>query len=172
MNSNTEKSNFPQKWENMINSLSPQEKDLIIQLHHLHPFTKMGHHAGDKYFQIENGCLTELSFHGLDKLQFVSILSLLNPDCENTCLKELRSLSFIFCNIEKIPNFQKLKQLRILNYSRNKITKIEHLNLPNLENLNLSSNKIHTIENLECIPQLKTLFLANNQIQIIENLKF
>jgi Leucine-rich repeat (LRR) protein len=53
------------------------------------------------------------------------------------------------------------------------ISKIENLEkaLPNLSRLNLRSNQISKIENLDHLPNLSQLDLGNNQISKIENLR-
>ncbi len=75
-------------------------------------------------------------------------------------------------NLEKIPDFiNELKQLKILNLSHNKISKIEGLNnLSKLKKLNLHANIITHISGLENLIQLKDINLLRNQINKIEGL--
>jgi protein phosphatase 1 regulatory subunit 7 len=45
------------------------------------------------------------------------------------------------------------------------------LNLPVLEMLELGSNKIKEIENLEGVASIRSLFLGKNRINVIKNLE-
>ena len=62
-----------------------------------------------------------------------------------------------------------LPNLQTLNCSRNKITKMEGLELPNLQELYCSCNKITKIEGLD-LPNLQRLYCGYNQITKIEGL--
>lgn len=49
--------------------------------------------------------------------------------------------------------------------------KIENLDFPELQMLELGSNKIKEIENLEGVSSIKSLFLGKNRISEIKNLE-
>lgn len=54
---------------------------------------------------------------------------------------------------------------------KNKIRKIENLNLPNLVIISLQSNRITKIENLEGCPKLEELYISDNGLTKIEGLE-
>ncbi|CCD17656.1 unnamed protein product [Trypanosoma congolense IL3000] len=67
--------------------------------------------------------------------------------------------------IEKIgPGLKELKKLKILSLGRNAIRKIEQLDIPNLEQLWLSYNKIDKLTGLDKLKNLKILYMSNNLI--------
>ena len=53
---------------------------------------------------------------------------------------------------------------------KNKIRKLENLNLPNLEILSIQSNRITHLENLDQLVNLKELYLSDNGLTKIEGL--
>jgi hypothetical protein len=74
-------------------------------------------------------------------------------------------------NLEKIKGLDKLRNLKFLFLSKNKIKKIEGLeNLTELLLLDLSGNKIKKIEGLDTLTKLRHLDLNNNEIEKIEGL--
>ncbi|KAF8287180.1 putative dynein light chain [Trypanosoma cruzi] len=67
--------------------------------------------------------------------------------------------------IEKIgPGLRELKKLKILSLGRNVIRKIEQLDIPQLEQLWLSYNKIDKLTGLDKLKNLKVLYMSNNLI--------
>jgi protein phosphatase 1 regulatory subunit 7 len=73
--------------------------------------------------------------------------------------------------IKKLENLN-LPNLSILSVQSNRLSKIENLDsLPNLTELYLSDNGITKIEGLEKLTQLKVLDLASNKIERIENVE-
>ena len=75
-------------------------------------------------------------------------------------------------NLSVIPReFNLLTGLTTLDLSKNRIETIQNLsNLPLLTALVLSDNRIETIENLSNLTKLTTLTLTNNKIETIQNL--
>ncbi len=74
--------------------------------------------------------------------------------------------------VKEIRNISHLTNLRILDLSFNKITKIEGVeSLVNLEKLYLSNNRISVIENLSSLQKLKVLELGSNRIRRITGLE-
>ncbi len=72
--------------------------------------------------------------------------------------------------IRKLENLN-LPSLEILSIQSNRITKLENLeHLVNLQELYLSDNGLTKIEGLDNLVNLKTLDLSNNQIERIENI--
>ena len=68
--------------------------------------------------------------------------------------------------IEKIgPGLNLIPHLEILSLSRNKIKKLENLDLPHLKQLWLSYNFIDRLSGLEKLVSLTTLYLSNNCIE-------
>jgi protein phosphatase 1 regulatory subunit 7 len=73
--------------------------------------------------------------------------------------------------IKKIENLN-LPKLEILSIQSNRITKLENLShLVNLEELYISDNGLTCIEGLDSLKSLKVLDLSNNQIEHIENMQ-
>jgi dynein light chain 1 len=67
--------------------------------------------------------------------------------------------------IEKIgPGLKELKNLKRLSMGRNAIRKLEQLDVPQLEELWLSYNKIDKLSGLDKLKNLKVLYMSNNQI--------
>ncbi|CAD7969164.1 unnamed protein product [Amoebophrya sp. A120] len=68
--------------------------------------------------------------------------------------------------LQVCPLLEGEEKLRLLNYQKNSIQKIENLvSLPNLIFLDLYGNQIETIENLQTVPTLKVLMLGKNKIK-------
>ena len=68
---------------------------------------------------------------------------------------------------------KRFQNLQVLNLSMNKISSIEEsINLPNLRELSLSDNLIKSIHPflLSKVPKLQILDLSINQISVIQNL--
>ena len=73
-------------------------------------------------------------------------------------------------DIDVIPEYLHLPNLRNLSLSNNRITRIpDNLNLPELRNLSLCRNKITNIPELD-FPKLYNLLLTENLIEILPNL--
>ncbi len=90
--------------------------------------------------------------------------------------KNLSSL-YIKCDLNEIPVFKNLKELRLLSLSNNKIRSLDGLknlkNLKNLEELFLYSNLIEDISSLEylkVLPNLRVLNLSGNKIRSLDGL--
>lgn len=67
--------------------------------------------------------------------------------------------------IEKIgPGLKELKRLKVLSLGRNNIRKIEQLDIPQLEQLWLSYNKIDKLTGLDKLKNLKILYMSNNMV--------
>lgn len=67
--------------------------------------------------------------------------------------------------IEKIgPGLKELKNLKRLSLGRNAIRKLEQLDIPPLEELWISYNKIDKLSGLDKLKNLKVLYMSNNQI--------
>lgn len=88
-----------------------------------------------------------------------------------SCLKNLRELNLSYNKISKIKNLNKIITLETLYLQKNNISKISWLEeLVNLKKLNLSYNKISKVEWLSILKQLHWLELQHNQIQDISEL--
>lgn len=61
--------------------------------------------------------------------------------------------------LKGLPLLEGEERLRLLNFQRNQIGKVENLvSLPNLIFLDLYSNSVKKVENLETVPTLKVFF--------------
>jgi Leucine-rich repeat (LRR) protein len=133
-------------------------KKTIMKPKNQQKYTQIGH------FKIPL-CVKSLS---LRSLYHISLTQNLNN------LSQIRSLSLVSCNLQKIPILQ-LPHLKLLNLSNNNISVIENMeSLPNLQCLALGYNKISVIEHLENNTQLELLYLHHNnitKISGIDNLK-
>ncbi|KAJ1903811.1 protein phosphatase regulatory subunit Sds22 [Coemansia sp. IMI 209127] len=71
--------------------------------------------------------------------------------------------------LSSLPNLTTLKELDVYD---NRLKRIDQgvAAMAQLENLDLSFNKIRTIENVESLVHLRDLFFVSNKIQTIENL--
>eukprot|EP00039_Didymoeca_costata_P000583 m.46317 g.46317 ORF g.46317 m.46317 type:complete len:1012 (+) comp10359_c0_seq1:218-3253(+) len=86
-------------------------------------------------------------------------------------LANLRTLSLHRNELTSMEGLEHLTQLEELDLSSNKIIKIQGLStLANLRYLNLASNKITTISGLESLVQLARLNIAFNSIKRVEGL--
>ena len=85
----------------------------------------------------------------------------------NTLVTHLEIIDKQLLNINKINN---LPNLQILNCSYNKIKDIEGLQLPNLQTLNCSHNQIVDIQGLQ-LPNLQKLYCYHNKIIDIQGLQ-
>ena len=80
-------------------------------------------------------------------------------------LKECEHLGLSTNAIEKIgPGLKELKNLKVLSLGRNNIRKLEQLDLPQLEQLWVSYNKIDKLTGLDKLKNLKVLYMSNNLI--------
>lgn len=99
----------------------------------------------------------------------VLLLGMLPPiskmDKEVTTLKECVHLALSTNTIEKIgPGLKELKRLKVLSLGRNNIRKLEQLDIPQLEQLWVSYNKIDKLTGLDKLKNLKVLYMSNNLI--------
>lgn len=99
----------------------------------------------------------------------VLLIGLLPPiakmDKDITTLTACVNLGLSSNNIEKIgPGLKDLKNLKRLSLGRNAIRKLEQLDVPQLEELWISYNKIDKLSGLDKLKNLKTLYMSNNQI--------
>lgn len=99
----------------------------------------------------------------------VLLIGLLPPivkmDKEISSLKECEHLGLSTNAIEKIgPGLKELKNLKVLSLGRNNIRKLEQLDLPQLEQLWVSYNKIDKLTGLDKLKNLRVLFMSNNLI--------
>lgn len=99
----------------------------------------------------------------------VLLIGMLPPivkmDKEITTLKNCVHLGLSTNAIEKIgPGLKELKRLKILSLGRNSIRKIEQLDIPHLEQLWISYNKIDKLTGLDKLKSLKVLYMSNNLI--------
>ncbi|KAK7194163.1 dynein light chain [Novymonas esmeraldas] len=99
----------------------------------------------------------------------VLLIGLLPPitkmDKEITTLKDCVHLGLSTNAIEKIgPGLKDLKNLKVLSLGRNNIRKLEQLDLPQLEQLWVSYNKIDKLTGLDKLKGLRVLFMSNNLI--------
>ncbi|KAG8821722.1 hypothetical protein FRC17_009742 [Serendipita sp. 399] len=87
--------------------------------------------------------------------------------------ESLRILDLSFNLLRSIPpELLNIPALQVVYFVQNKITKIEHLGHlgPSLRSLELGSNRIRTIENLDSLVNLEELWLGKNKLTKIENL--
>lgn len=101
--------------------------------------------------------------------QKVLLIGLLPPiakmDKDITQLKECVHLGLSTNLIEKIgTGLKELKKLKILSLGRNNIRKLEQLDIPGLEQLWISYNKIDKLTGLDKLKNLKVLYMSNNLI--------
>ncbi|KAG5503443.1 hypothetical protein JKF63_05582 [Porcisia hertigi] len=99
----------------------------------------------------------------------VLLIGMLPPitkmDKEISTLKECVHLGLSTNAIEKIgPGLKDLKSLKILSLGRNSIRKLEQLDLPQLEQLWVSYNKIDKLTGLDKLKGLRVLYMSNNLI--------
>lgn len=99
----------------------------------------------------------------------VLLIGLLPPitkmDKDITQLKECTHLGLSSNAIEKIgTGLKELKKLKILSLGRNNIRKLEQLDIPGLEQLWISYNKIDKLTGLDKLKNLKVLYMSNNMI--------
>lgn len=99
----------------------------------------------------------------------VLLIGMLPPitkmDKEVTTLRECVHLGLSTNAIEKIgPGLKELKKLKILSLGRNNIRKLEQLDIPQLEQLWISYNKIDKLTGLDKLKNLRVLYMSNNLI--------
>lgn len=99
----------------------------------------------------------------------VLLIGMLPPiskmDKDLTTLTACVNLGLSSNTIEKIgPGLKDLKNLKRLSLGRNAIRKLEQLDVPQLEELWISYNKIDKLSGLDKLKNLKTLYMSNNQI--------
>lgn len=101
--------------------------------------------------------------------KYVKLLGMLPPivkmDKDITSLVACEHLALSTNAIEKIgPGLKELKNLRRLSLGRNAIKKLEQLDVPQLEELWISYNKIDKLSGLDKLKNLKVLFMSNNNV--------
>jgi Leucine-rich repeat (LRR) protein len=84
--------------------------------------------------------------------------------------KNVTCLVISFGNIKGTIQLNNLPNLQELNCSHNRITEIQGLQLPNLQKLFCSNNQITNIQELQ-LPNLQKLYCFNNQITAIQELQ-
>lgn len=99
----------------------------------------------------------------------VLLIGMLPPitkmDKDITTLTACEHLGLSTNAIEKIgPGLKELKNLKRLSLGRNAIRKLEQLDIPQLEELWISYNKIDKLSGLDKLKNLKVLYMSNNQI--------
>mmetsp|Transcript_54375 Transcript_54375/g.62525 ORF Transcript_54375/g.62525 Transcript_54375/m.62525 type:complete len:214 (+) Transcript_54375:37-678(+) len=99
----------------------------------------------------------------------VLLIGMLPPitkmDKDITTLSACEHLGLSTNAIEKIgPGLKELKNLKRLSLGRNAIRKLEQLDIPQLEELWISYNKIDKLSGLDKLKNLKVLYMSNNQI--------
>lgn len=100
---------------------------------------------------------------------YVKLIGLLPPitkmDKDITTLTACVHLGLSTNAIEKIgPSLKDLKNLKILSLGRNAIRKLEQLDIPQLEQLWISYNKIDKLSGLDKLKNLRILYMSNNLI--------
>lgn len=100
---------------------------------------------------------------------YVKLMGMLPPiakmDKEISTLSACQHLGLSTNAIEKIgPGLKDLKNLKILSLGRNNIRKLEQLDIPQLEQLWISYNKIDKLSGLDKLKNLKVLYMSNNAI--------
>eukprot|EP00758_Cryptobia_borreli_P003305 Tbor_TRINITY_DN3674_c0_g1::TRINITY_DN3674_c0_g1_i1::g.390::m.390/K10411/DNAL1; dynein light chain 1, axonemal len=101
--------------------------------------------------------------------KYVKLLGMLPPiakmDKDLISLTACEHLALSTNCIEKIgPGLKELKNLKRLSLGRNAIKKLEQLDIPLLEELWISYNKIDKLSGLDKLKNLKVLFIGNNNI--------
>jgi dynein light chain 1 len=101
--------------------------------------------------------------------KYVKLFGMLPPiikmDKEIGTLTACEHLGLSTNAIEKIgPGLKDLKNLKILSLGRNAIRKLEQLEVPQLEQLWISYNKIDKLSGLDKLKNLKILYMSNNAI--------
>ena len=101
--------------------------------------------------------------------KYVKLIGLLPPivkmDKELMNLQACEQLGLSTNAIEKIgPGLKELKHLKILSLGRNAIKKLEQLDIPQLEQLWISYNKIDKLSGLDKLKNLRILYMSNNLI--------
>lgn len=99
----------------------------------------------------------------------VLLIGMLPPitkmDKDITTLAACEHLGLSTNAIEKIgPGLKELRNLKRLSLGRNAIRKLEQLDIPQLEELWISYNKIDKLSGLDKLKNLKILYMSNNQV--------
>lgn len=83
-------------------------------------------------------------------------------------IKNLKSLTITSCKIDSIPEFH-LPKLEFLDLSTNKLSSIENIQkLISLRYLNLANNRISDIKDFNHFPKLEQLILHHNEISVLK----
>ena len=97
------------------------------------------------------------------------------PEIENlgACRDQVDAINLVDNEIEVLGNFPKLKRVRVLLMCNNRISRIEGQNigkaLPNVETVNLASNRLallSEIDELAGLTSLSTLILVDNPVTL------
>ncbi|PVF92744.1 putative SDS22-protein phosphatase 1 regulatory subunit 7 [Serendipita vermifera] len=132
---------------------------------------------------LKNVCLRANYLNTLEAEAFGSLKLLEELDLYDNRIKQLgnaldgkqslRVLDLSFNLLRAVPvELLNIPSLQVLYFVQNKITQIEHLNHlgATLRSLELGSNRIRKIENLDELVNLEELWLGKNKITKLENL--
>ncbi|KAG8453463.1 hypothetical protein GDO86_000189 [Hymenochirus boettgeri] len=108
----------------------------------------------------------------LSLLPTAQILTYISKNCldpndglHNICYNMITSLNLDTQNLFKIPNLEKMVNLRWASFSNNNLTKIEGLeHCTNVEELCLDGNSITKLEGISKLTKLRWLSINNNQL--------
>lgn len=108
--------------------------------------------------------------------RYCKLIGMLPPitkmDKDITQLTACEHLALSTNAIEKIgPGLKELKGLKRLSLGRNAIRKLEQLDVPQLEELWMSYNKIDKLSGLDKLKNLKVLYMSNNLISNIAEIE-
>ena len=118
--------------------------------------------------------LDEFPTHGINNVVFLKLLLCDQLKCtkEELDFEAITSFSLEHRNLVKINCLWPMCNLRKLNLSSNAIKRIENVDsLVHLEDLDLSFNEISTIENLHTLKKLRRLTLYANRVVVLENME-
>ncbi|TIA75633.1 hypothetical protein E3P92_00768 [Wallemia ichthyophaga] len=106
--------------------------------------------------------LVELDLYD-NKLESENLINLKHLKLLDSLDLSFNLIRWIHTTLQQLP----LKQLYLI---QNKLSKIENLNIPTLQVLELGGNRLRHIENLHNLHQLQQLWLGKNKIEKIENI--
>ena len=121
-----------------------------------------------RYLMLDSNKLSLFSFKEvLPALTHISVRD--NKLDGITNLENVPNLAEIYLdgNVIEQLSLPKLEQLTVLSVANNGIETADSLDLPNLETINLSRNKLNNLEFLENCPNLNTVNAARNQLEKI-----
>ncbi|HMQ87045.1 MAG TPA: leucine-rich repeat protein, partial [Flavilitoribacter sp.] len=150
-------------YKRSFNNIKQLPKELAL-LQNLEELSLEGNSIADIEILSKLPHLQQLNIGGIKLKSFEILHRLPNLKALNVNNLDLRSIDWL-------SNFN-FFELTELDMSSNGIQKIENLeSLANLERLSLNSNQIKEIKNLELLTKLKKLSLGSNQITEIKNLE-